>query len=123
MRAKGIAMFKKTQVADPGAWSRTCRCSPAPDCGSSHAIFGHGGARETAEKSWGRRSLGEIPLVPLHPAKTSDVRPRPVQRLGRPDGPEAKAFSGFWPPKGPRRHWKPKSKGPAPKIVLSKLIF
>ena len=34
-----------------------------PDCGSSHAIFGHGGARETAEKL-GTPFLGEIPLVP-----------------------------------------------------------
>src|SRR5256885_8848729 len=34
-----------------------------PDCGSAHAIFGHGGARETAEKLQ-VPFLGEIPLVP-----------------------------------------------------------
>ncbi len=84
---KGIAMFKKTQVPILGVVENmsvfTC-----PDCGSSHAIFGHGGARETAEKM-GAPFLGEIPLVPRI-RETSDAG-QPIS-VSVPDGPEAKAF-------------------------------
>lgn len=84
---KGIAMFKKTQVPILGVIENmsvfTC-----PDCGSSHAIFGHGGARETAEKM-GAPFLGEIPLVPRI-RETSDAG-QPIS-VSVPDGPEAKAF-------------------------------
>jgi ATP-binding protein involved in chromosome partitioning len=84
---KGITMFKKTQVPILGVIENmsvfTC-----PDCGSSHAIFGHGGARETAEKM-GAPFLGEIPLVPRI-RETSDAG-QPVS-VSVPDGPEAKAF-------------------------------
>jgi len=84
---KGITMFKKTQVPILGVIENmsvfTC-----PDCGSSHAIFGHGGARETAEKL-GAPFLGEIPLVPLI-RETSDAG-TPVS-VSVPDGPEARAF-------------------------------
>ena len=84
---KGIAMFNKTQVPILGVVENmsvfTC-----PDCGSSHAIFGHGGARETAEKL-GAPFLGEIPLVPRI-RETSDAG-QPVS-VSVPDGPEAQAF-------------------------------
>jgi ATP-binding protein involved in chromosome partitioning len=84
---KGIAMFKKTQVPILGVVENmsvfTC-----PDCGSSHAIFGHGGARETAEKM-GAPFLGEIPLVPRI-RETSDAG-QPIS-VSVPDGPEAAAF-------------------------------
>jgi ATP-binding protein involved in chromosome partitioning len=84
---KGIAMFNKTQVPILGVVENmsvfTC-----PDCGSTHAIFGHGGARETAEKL-GAPFLGEIPLVPRI-RETSDAG-QPVS-VSVPDGPEAKAF-------------------------------
>jgi hypothetical protein len=59
---KGIAMFKKTQVPILGLVENMSMFT-CPDCGSSHAIFGHGGARQTAEKL-GAPFLGEIPLVP-----------------------------------------------------------
>jgi ATP-binding protein involved in chromosome partitioning len=84
---KGIAMFKKTQVPILGVVENMSMFT-CPDCGSSHAIFGHGGARETAEKL-GAPFLGEIPLVPRI-RETSDAG-TPVS-VCAPDGPEAKAF-------------------------------
>jgi len=84
---KGIAMFKKTQVPILGVVENMSMFT-CPDCGSSHAIFGHGGARETAEKL-GAPFLGEIPLVPRI-RETSDAG-TPVA-VSVPDGPEAKAF-------------------------------
>jgi ATP-binding protein involved in chromosome partitioning len=84
---KGIAMFKKTQVPILGMVENMSMFT-CPDCGSSHAIFGHGGARETAEKL-GAPFLGEIPLVPRI-RETSDAG-TPVA-VSVPDGPEAKAF-------------------------------
>jgi ATP-binding protein involved in chromosome partitioning len=84
---KGIAMFNKTQVPIFGVVENmsvfTC-----PDCGSSHHIFGHGGARETAEKM-GAPFLGEIPLVPRI-RETSDAG-QPIS-VSAPDSAEAKAF-------------------------------
>src|SRR5258705_10319587 len=58
---KGVTMFKKTQVPILGVVENMSMFT-CPDCGSSHAIFGHGGARETAEKL-GVPFLGGIPLV------------------------------------------------------------
>ena len=84
---KGIAMFKKTQVPILGVVENMSMFT-CPDCGSNHAIFGHGGARETAEKL-GAPFLGEIPLVPRI-RETSDAG-TPVS-VSVPDGPEAKAF-------------------------------
>ena len=84
---KGIAMFNKTQVPILGLVENMSMFT-CPDCGSSHAIFGHGGARETAEKL-GAPFLGEIPLVPRI-RETSDAG-TPVSVL-EPDGPEALAF-------------------------------
>ncbi|MBA2589561.1 MAG: iron-sulfur cluster carrier protein ApbC [Alphaproteobacteria bacterium] len=84
---KGIAMFNKTQVPILGVVENMSMFT-CPDCGSSHAIFGHGGAREVAEKL-GVPFLGEIPLVPRI-RETSDAG-TPVSVL-EPDGPEAQAF-------------------------------
>jgi ATP-binding protein involved in chromosome partitioning len=84
---KGIAMFKKTQVPILGLVENMSMFT-CPDCGSRHAIFGHGGARETAEKL-GAPFLGEIPLVPRI-RETSDSG-QPVS-VSAPDGPEALAF-------------------------------
>ena len=58
------------------------------NCGHEHHIFGHGGARETAEKI-GAPFLGEIPLVPRI-RETSDAG-TPIS-ASAPDSPEAKAF-------------------------------
>ena len=84
---KGIAMFNKTQVPILGVVENMSMFT-CPDCGSSHAIFGHGGARETAERL-GAPFLGEIPLVPRI-RETSDTG-QPVS-VSVPDGHEAKAF-------------------------------
>jgi ATP-binding protein involved in chromosome partitioning len=84
---KGIAMFNKTQVPILGVVENMSMFT-CPDCGSNHAIFGHGGARETAEKL-GAPFLGEIPLVPRI-RETSDSG-QPVS-VSVPDGPEAQAF-------------------------------
>jgi ATP-binding protein involved in chromosome partitioning len=84
---KGIVMFNKTQVPILGVVENMSMFT-CPDCGSSHAIFGHGGARETAEKL-GVPFLGEIPLVPRI-RETSDSG-QPVS-VSVPDGPEALAF-------------------------------
>ena len=45
---KGIAMFKKTQVPILGV-VENMSVFVCPDCGHAHHIFGHGGARQTAE--------------------------------------------------------------------------
>ncbi|HEX4177566.1 MAG TPA: iron-sulfur cluster carrier protein ApbC, partial [Rhizomicrobium sp.] len=84
---KGIAMFNKTQVPILGVVENMSMFT-CPDCGSSHAIFGHGGARETAQKL-GAPFLGEIPLVPRI-RETSDTG-QPIS-VSVPDGPEARAF-------------------------------
>lgn len=84
---KGITMFNKTQVPILGVVENMSMFT-CPDCGSSHAIFGHGGARETAERL-GAPFLGEIPLVPRI-RETSDSG-RPVS-VSAPDSPEAQAF-------------------------------
>ncbi len=84
---KGIAMFQKTHVPILGLVENMSVfvCS---NCGHEHHIFGHGGARETAEKL-GAPFLGEIPLVPRI-RETSDAG-TPVS-VSAPDGPEAQAF-------------------------------
>jgi len=84
---KGIAMFKKTQVPILGV-VENMSVFVCPDCGHAHHIFGHGGARETAEKV-GAPFLGEIPLVPRI-RETSDAG-TPVM-VAAPDGPEALSF-------------------------------
>ncbi|HEX3753999.1 MAG TPA: iron-sulfur cluster carrier protein ApbC [Rhizomicrobium sp.] len=84
---KGIAMFRKTQVPILGI-VENMSVFVCPDCGHSHPIFGHGGARATAEQM-GVPFLVEIPLVP---------RIREMSDAGTPvsivdsDGPEAEAF-------------------------------
>ncbi len=84
---KGIAMFRKTQVPILGI-VENMSMFVCPDCGHSHAIFGHGGARETAEKM-GVPFLAEIPLVPRI-REMSDAG-TPVS-VSDPDGAEAAAF-------------------------------
>jgi ATP-binding protein involved in chromosome partitioning len=84
---KGITMFQKTHVPILGVVENMA-VFVCENCGHEHHIFGHGGARETAEKL-GAPFLGEIPLVPKI-RETSDAG-TPVS-VSDPDGPEAQAF-------------------------------
>ncbi|MBV9548735.1 MAG: Mrp/NBP35 family ATP-binding protein [Alphaproteobacteria bacterium] len=85
---KAIAMFQKVRVPILGLVENmsTFICS---GCGRRHEIFGHGGARATAE-ALGAPFLGEIPLV----AKIRELSDAgtPVM-VTEPDGPEAAAFA------------------------------
>ncbi len=84
---RGIAMFRKTQVPVLGIVENmsTFVC---PHCGHESHIFGHGGARETAERL-GEPFLGEIPLN-TSIRLTSDAGTPIV--AAAPDSPEARAF-------------------------------
>jgi ATP-binding protein involved in chromosome partitioning len=84
---KGLAMFRKTEVPILGI-VENMSVFICPNCGTPSHIFGHGGARATAEKL-GADFLGEIPLVPAI-RETSDSG-TPIVAL-HPDGAEAKAF-------------------------------
>jgi ATP-binding protein involved in chromosome partitioning len=59
---KGLAMFHKTRVPILGV-VENMSVFVCPHCGEKSHIFGHGGARQTAQ-SLGVPFLGEIPLVP-----------------------------------------------------------
>ena len=84
---RGISMFRKTQVPILGIVENmsTFVC---PHCGQESHIFGHGGARETAERL-GEPFLGEIPLN-TSIRLTSDAGTPIV--AAAPDSPEARAF-------------------------------
>jgi ATP-binding protein involved in chromosome partitioning len=84
---RGIAMFRKTEVPVLGLVENmsTFVC---PNCGHESHIFGHGGARETAERL-GEPFLGEIPLNTAI-RLTSDAGTPIV--VASPDSPEARAF-------------------------------
>jgi ATP-binding protein involved in chromosome partitioning len=84
---KGVSMFQKTHVPILGIVENMSMFL-CPDCGSSHAIFGHGGAREMADKLH-VPLLAEIPLVPRI-RETSDSG-APIS-VSAPDSPEAQAF-------------------------------
>jgi len=82
-----------------------------PTCGTAHDIFGHGGARETADEL-GCEFLGEIPLLPII-RETSDAG-TPIVSL-RPDSPEANAFVTLARRVAEKLKVEPKA---APKIVI-----
>ncbi len=84
---KGLAMFRKTQVPILGI-IENMSAFLCPHCGKESHIFGHGGARATAE-NLGVPFLGEIPLVPAI-RETSDAGTPIV--ASRPTSPEAQAF-------------------------------
>jgi len=84
---KGIAMFQKTEVPILGV-VENMSVFICPHCGQPSHIFGHGGARSTAERL-GVPFLGEVPLVPAI-RETSDVG-RPITAT-QPQSAEAKAF-------------------------------
>jgi ATP-binding protein involved in chromosome partitioning len=84
---RGIAMFKRVDVPVLGIIENmsTFIC---PHCGERSDIFGHGGARQEAERL-GVPFLGEVPLH-LAIRETSDAG-RPVVATD-PDGPHAAAY-------------------------------
>jgi ATP-binding protein involved in chromosome partitioning len=84
---KAIAMFQKVKVPILGM-VENMSIFVCPGCGEQHSIFGHGGAKATAE-SYGAPFLGEIPLVPK--IRELSDKGTPVS-VTEPDGPEAAAF-------------------------------
>ena len=84
---KGVSMFQKVHVPILGLVENMAMFV-CENCGHEHHIFGHGGARATAENI-GAPFLGEIPLVPRI-RETSDAG-TPIS-ASAPDSAEAKAF-------------------------------
>ena len=84
---RGVEMFKRVNVPVLGV-IENMSYFVCPKCGERHDIFGHGGARQEADRL-GVPFLGE---VPLHMAirETSDAG-RPVVAT-EPDGPHAKIY-------------------------------
>lgn len=84
---KAIAMFNKVSVPVLGIVENmsTFVC---PNCGTVHNIFGHGGAKDEAEKI-GVPFLGEVSLA-MDIRETSDAGTPVV--AGAPDGPHAQAY-------------------------------
>jgi ATP-binding protein involved in chromosome partitioning len=84
---KGIAMFQKVEVPLLGLVENMSHFI-CPNCGISHDIFGHGGARAEAEKI-GVPFLGEVPLA-MTIRENSDAG-TPVT-VSAPDGPHAGVY-------------------------------
>jgi len=84
---RGLAMFKKVNVPVLGIVENMSYFQ-CPECGTRSDIFGHGGAREEAERL-GVPFLGEIPLH-MSIRATSDSGTPVVER--EPDGPHAAIY-------------------------------
>ena len=84
---KGLNMFKKVDVPLLGIVENMSYFI-APDTGKRYDIFGHGGARNEAERL-GVPFLGEVPLE-MEIRETSDAGTPVV--VSKPDGPEAKIY-------------------------------
>ncbi|AJY44704.1 iron-sulfur cluster carrier protein ApbC [Martelella endophytica] len=84
---KAIAMFNKVSVPVLGI-VENMSAFICPDCGATHHIFGHGGAKAEAEKI-GVPFLGEVPLA-MDIRERSDAGTPVVAEL--PDGPHAEAY-------------------------------
>jgi ATP-binding protein involved in chromosome partitioning len=84
---RGIAMFRKVEVPVFGIVENmsTYVC---PSCGHEEHLFGHGGARRTAEEL-GADFLGEVPLHLSIRIGSDEGAPVTVSN---PDGPQALAF-------------------------------
>jgi ATP-binding protein involved in chromosome partitioning len=110
---KGLSMFRKVAVPVLGIVENMSYFL-CPKCGERSEIFGHGGAREEADKL-GVPFLGEIPLH-LDIRTTSDSG-HPIV-VAKPDSPHAQAYRNI-----AGRVWKQLSenqRGPraAPRIVM-----
>jgi ATP-binding protein involved in chromosome partitioning len=84
---KGIAMFKKVNVPILGL-VENMSFFICPSCGTRSDIFGHGGARETAE-TLGVPFLGEVPLHMAIRETSDDGRPIVATAIS---SPQASAF-------------------------------
>jgi ATP-binding protein involved in chromosome partitioning len=84
---KAITMFRKVAIPLLGIVENMSHFV-CPNCGTSHDIFGHGGARKEAEKI-GVPFLGEVPLA-MTIRETSDSG-APVTATA-PDGPHARVY-------------------------------
>jgi len=84
---KAITMFKKVEIPLLGLVENMSHFV-CPNCGTSHDIFGHGGARREAEKI-GVPFLGEVPLA-MTIRETSDAG-TPVM-ISAADGPHARVY-------------------------------
>lgn len=84
---KAVNMFNKVEVPILGIVENMSHFV-CPNCGASHDIFGHGGARAEAGKI-GAPFLGEIPLD-MDIRLNSDAGTPVV--VSQPDGPHAKAY-------------------------------
>ena len=84
---KGIGMFERVSVPVLGIVENMSQFV-CPSCGTVSPIFGHGGARDEAERR-GIPFLGEVPLeMAIRESADAGV---PVT-LSHPDGPHAKAY-------------------------------
>ncbi len=87
---KGLNMFRKVEVPVLGL-VENMSFFHCPHCGERSEIFGHGGARRTAEEM-GMDFLGEVPLH-IAVRETSDAG-KPIVAT-QPESAEAKAFMAF----------------------------
>jgi ATP-binding protein involved in chromosome partitioning len=84
---KAITMFNKVEIPLLGLVENMSHFV-CPNCGTSHDIFGHGGARREAEKI-GVTFLGEVPLA-MTIRENSDAGTPVV--ISAPDGAHAKVY-------------------------------
>jgi ATP-binding protein involved in chromosome partitioning len=84
---KAVSMFKKVEIPLLGVVENMSHFI-CPNCGTTHDIFGHGGARAEAQKI-GVPFLGEVPLA-MTIRENSDAG-TPVM-ISAPDGPHAKVY-------------------------------
>ncbi len=84
---KGLNMFKRVNVPILGIVENMSYFI-CPNCETRHEIFGHGGARQEAERM-GVPFLGEIPLDPDLRERSDSGRPIVATE---PDSPHAKAY-------------------------------
>jgi len=87
---KGLNMFRKVDVPLLGIVENMSYFL-APDTGKRYDIFGHGGARNEAERL-GVPFLGEVPLT-MNIRETSDSG-QPVV-VSEPNGPQAAIYRGI----------------------------
>ena len=87
---RGVSMFKRVEIPILGIVENmaTFIC---PHCGTASDIFGHGGAREEAERL-GVTFLGEVPLT-MSIRESSDAG-RPVVAV-EPDSPQAAIYKAM----------------------------